>query len=222
VSDLPPPPPPSESFGTPAPSSGADIGAALSYGWNKFTQNVGPLIGIIVAPIVVLFLVYIVGFALVRNFFGFFIVFALALLIQMVAFLGIFNAGLMATRGERVDFGKAFTTDRWGEWIGFSIVYGIMLGVGYLICGVGALVVIAFWGLAPFYFLDQKKGIGDSLSASLATTRSKPGLPLALAVTALVARAGGLVCIGGLITYPLGIIAAAFLYRWANGQQAAA
>src|SRR4029077_7351283 len=138
-------------FGTPAPSAGADIGAALSYGWNKFAQNVGALIGIVVVPFLIYLVVYIVGFAVLRNAFGFLIIFALGLLIEMGAFLGLFNAALMVSRGETVDFGKAFTTDRWGEWIGFSLVYGIMLSVGALFCGVGALVVIAFWGLAPFY-----------------------------------------------------------------------
>jgi uncharacterized membrane protein len=224
VSDVPPPPPPPPppgGFGTPAPSSSPDIGAAISYGWNKFTQNVGPLIAIIVIPIAILIVIELIGIFVIQGFFGFAVFFALALLISVVAYLGIFNAALMATRGEHIDIGKAFTTDRWGEWIGFAIVYGLMLAVGYAICGVGALVVIAFWGLAPFYFLDGGKGIGDSLSASLAATRQNSGLPLALAVLGLIGWAGGLVCIGGLITYPLAIIGAAYLYRNVTGQSVA-
>ena len=221
MTDVPPPPPPS-SFGAPPPSSGPDVGASLSYGWKKFQENVGPLIGIILAPFAVLFLIEIIGAVVIRGFFGFFFFYALALLVAAVAYLGIFNAGLMATRGEKVDFGKAFQTDRWGEWIGFAIVYGLMVSIGSLFCGVGALVVIAFWGLAPYYFLDQRKGIGEALSASLEATRRISGMPLALAVAALVAWAGGLVCgVGALVTMPLGFIAGAYLYRFANGQAVA-
>jgi uncharacterized membrane protein len=218
VSDAPPPPPP-PSYGQPAPASGPDIGAAISYGWKKFTENIGALLAIIIAPLAVIIIVEIIGFGIVRGFFGFLVVFALGLLVSTIAYLGIFNAGLMATGGEQVDFGKAFTTDRWGEWIGFAIVFGLMLAVGYLVCLVGALVVIAFWGLAPFYFLDQRMSIGQALSASLNATRTNSGLPLALAVLALIGWAGGLVCIGGLVTYPLAIIGAAYLYRQATGQE---
>jgi uncharacterized membrane protein len=218
VSDAPPPPPP-PSYGQPAPASGPDIGAAISYGWKKFTENIGALLAIIIAPLAVIIIVEIIGFGIVRGFFGFLVVFALGLLVSTIAYLGIFNAGLMATGGEHVDFGKAFTTDRWGEWIGFAIVFGLMLAVGYLVCLVGALVVIAFWGLAPFYFLDQRMSIGQALSASLNATRTNSGLPLALAVLALIGWAGGLVCIGGLVTYPLAIIGAAYLYRQATGQE---
>jgi uncharacterized membrane protein len=220
VNDVPPPPPPP--YGSvPAPAGGPDVGAAISYGWNKFTQNVGPLIAIVVAPIVVLLVLEFVGFVVVRGFFGILFFVALALLVSMVAYLGIFNAGLMATSGQPVDFGKAFQTDRWGDWIVFSILYGLLLAVGYALCLIGALFVIAFWGLAPFYFLDQGKSAGEALSASLAATRSNPGLPLALGLLALVGWVGSIVCIGSLVTIPIAIIGAAFLYRQATGQSVA-
>lgn len=216
MTDVPPPPPP-PSFGAPPPGSGPDIGAALSYGWKKFTENVGPLIGIILAPIAALIVLEIIGLAVVKGFFGFIFIIAIALLISMILYLGIFNAGLMASRGERVDIGKAFTTDRWGEWALFAVVYGLMLAVGYAACFVGVLAVIGVWGLAPFYFLDGRKSIGESLSASFDAS-TKRGLFVPLLLLALVAAAGGLVCIGGLVTYPVAIIGAAFLYRQVTGQ----
>ncbi len=218
----PPPPPPPSSFGTPSPASGPDVGVALSYGWKKFQENVGPLIGIILAPVAVLIVLELIGVFVVQGVVGFVVFFALALLLAMVAYLGIFNAALMATSGQPVDFSKAFQTDRWGEWIGFALVYGLMLAVGYALCFVGALFVVAFWGLAPFYFLDQRKSVGEALSASLAATRANPGLPLALGICGLVAWAGGILCgIGALVTIPMGVIAGAFLYRRVNNQPVA-
>ena len=219
----PPPPPPSQPPWNPPPGGpGPDVGAALSYGWQKFSQNVGPIVGIVVAPVVVLLILDLIGIFAVRGLVGIIVIAAVALLVSMVAYIGIFNAGLMATSGQRVEFAKAYQSDRWGEWIGFAIVYGLMLAAGYLVCFVGALVVLAFWGLAPFYFLDQRMSIGQALGASWQATRTHTGLPLALAICGLVAWVGGLVCgIGSFVTVPIAVIAGAFLYRYAAGQSVA-
>lgn len=221
VPPSPPPPPPSGGFGTPQPARGPDMGAALSYGWKKFTENVGGFILVVLVPLIVLLAIDFIGIFVVRGIFGVLVFYALALLVSMIAYYGIFNAALMATRGEAVDVGRAFQNDNWGAWIPFAIVYGLMVGIGAVFCGIGALIVIAFFGLAPYYAIDQKKGVGDALSASLDATRSNSGLALALAVCALVGWAGGLVCIGGLITYPVAIVAGGFLYRGVTGQSVA-
>jgi uncharacterized membrane protein len=171
---------------------------------------------------VVLAVIDLIGVLVIRGWVGILFVGALGVLVAMVGYLGIFQGALMATRGEKVDFAKAFQTDRWGEWIGFAIVYGLMVTIGYIICFVGALVVLACWGLAPFYFLDRRMRIGDAISASFETTRSISGLPVALAVLGLVGWVGGVVCgIGALVTSPLAIIGAAYLYRHATGQPVA-
>jgi uncharacterized membrane protein len=218
----PPPPPPPSSFGTPPPGSSPDVGAALSYGWKKFGENPGAWIAIIVAPFVIVAILDIIGFLVVRGFFGALFFTALAIVVANVAYLGIFNAALMTTAGQSVDLGKAFSSDRMGEWIAFSLVYGLLLGIGGLFCGIGALVVVAFFGLAPFYFIDQRKSLGEALSASLDATRANPGVPLALAITALVAYAGFILCfVGALVTTPLAIIAAASIYRRINNQDLA-
>jgi len=221
VNDVPPPPPPP--YGAVPPGGASpDVGAAISYGWNKFSANVGTFIAIIVLPAAVTFVLELIGIFVVRGFIGLFFFVALALLVGAVAYLGIFNAALMATSGQSIDFAKAFQTERWGEWISFSLLYGLMLAVGSVICGIGALFVIAFWGLAPFYFLDQGKGPTEALSASFATTRSKPGLPVALGLLGIVGWAGGLLCgIGSLISVPVAIVGAAYLYRYATGQAVA-
>jgi uncharacterized membrane protein len=216
VSDVPPPPPP---YPYGAPSSSPDLGAAISYGWRKFSTNVGPFVAIMLGPFAVLFVLEIIGLFVVRGYAGFGIFFALALLVGSVAYLGIFNAALMATSGRPIELGRAFHSDRWGEWIGFSLIYGLMLFVGSLLCGVGALFVVAFWGLAPFYFLEQGMGTSDALSASLAATRATPGLPVALGVLGLIGWVGGIVCgIGAFVSYPVAIVGAAYLYRGVVGQ----
>jgi uncharacterized membrane protein len=125
----------------------------------------------------------------------------------------------MVTRGEPVDIGRAFSSDRWGEWIVFSFLFGLFVVVGAVFCLIGALVVLAFWGLAPYYFIDQRTGVGEAFSRSFEKTRATPGLPLAIALTALVGWIGVILCgIGALITMPIGYVGVAYLYRRVNGQ----
>ena len=66
---------------------------------------------------------------------------------SMIARLGVYNMALMLTAGQTPDIGKAFQNDRWGEWIVFSFVYGLMVGVGLALCVVPGLFVLAFFGL---------------------------------------------------------------------------
>ena len=48
------------------------------------------------------------------------------------------------------------------------------------------LFVLAFFGLAPFYFLDSSMSLGDAFSASLDRDPRQAGLPLPIALTVLV------------------------------------
>jgi uncharacterized membrane protein len=208
-------------YGTPPRS--VDVGPALSYGWNKFTSNLGPVLLIVLIPIGVQIVLSIISRAIVSSLFGVLVFWIISEVISLMLAIGIFNAGLMVTRGETPDVGRAFSSDRWGEWIVFALVWGIMIGIGLLLCGVGALVVIAIWGLAPFYFIDQRMSLGEALSASSRTTGQTPGLRVALALTALVGVAGVIACgIGVLVTMPIAYIGAAYLYRTANSQPVAA
>src|SRR6476620_5594380 len=221
MSDVPPPPPPS--FGQPAPASSPDAGKALSYGWSKFQANAGVLIAVIVIPFAVQLVLNLIGQFVIRNLFGILLFSLIGLVVGAALNIGIFNAALMLTRGETPNVGKAFSTDRWGEWIVFAIVFQLFVGVGAIFCGVGALIVLAFFGLAPYYFLDQNKSLGDAFSASLEATRANSGMPLAIALTVLVGFLGFVLCyVGALVTLPLAYVAVGFLYRAANNQQAAA
>jgi hypothetical protein len=220
VSDAPPPPP--ASFGQPAPGSGPDVGTALSYGWNKFTQNAGVLIAVIVIPFLVQLVFNAIGFA-VQSSVAYILLGLIGLVVSAALNIGIFNTALMITRGETPTVGKAFTSDRWGEWILFSIVFQLFVGIGLAFCIIPGLLILAFFGLAPYYFLDQNKSLGDAFSASLEATRSRQGLPLAIGLTVLVGILGVIACyVGLLVTLPLAYVAVGFLYRAANGQQAAA
>ena len=215
----PPPPPPPPSYGA-GPSGGSpDIGAALSYGFNKYFANLGPVLLIILVAFVAQVVVSLFRLA-VDSFFLQMVFLIIGVVVSAVVSIGIYNAALMITSGRTPTVGEAFTSDRWGEWIAFSIVYGLMVGISLALCVIPGLFVLAFFGMAPYFFIDRGMSLGDSLNASREAASSGYALPVILAI--VVGAAGLILCgIGALITMPAAYIAVAFLYRGATNQVAA-
>jgi uncharacterized membrane protein len=220
VTDLPPPPPP---WSAPQPSGGSpDVGVALSYGWNKFQANVGPLLAVILIPAASQLVLSLIGRTIVHSLVGAVLFQILGTVVGAIAGIGIYRVALMITAGEPVSVGKAFEYDRWGEWIIFSFVFGLMVGVGLVLCIIPGLFVLAYFGLAPFYFIDGRLSLGDSLSASRQAVQSK-GLAFPILLSIIVGGLGLIACfVGVFITEPIAYVAVAFLYRFAAGQPVAA
>jgi len=215
-------PPPAPASPPPDAVRDADVITALAYGWKQFAASFVAFIVVVLVPVVVNAVILVVGTVSVPGVGWFAAFLALATLASHVAYIGIYNAALAVTAGQPVSIGKAFTSSRWGEWIVFSLAYGLMLGVGMVFCGIGALLVVAFFGLSPFFLLDGDKKIAEAFRESWATTRSHPHLPFALAVTAVVAYLGVVFFfVPAVVTYPVALVAAAALYRRATGQPVA-
>jgi uncharacterized membrane protein len=222
VTEPPPPPPPPPFGSSPPPASGPDVGTALSYGWKKFQENVGPLIAIILVPFLIQLVIGGIGFAVRDTIVLYALLQIASFVVSVAALLGITRAALMLTAGEPIDFAKVFQYDRWGEWIVFAIVYGLIIGIGLALCLIPGLFAIAFFGLAPFYFVDGRMGIGDALKASQQAASQK-GLAFPVLLSVIVGALGLIVCfVGALITYPVAFIAVAYLYRYSVGQPVAA
>ena len=222
----PPPPPPPPSFGAPPPggAGGAspDVGAAVGYGWKKFQQNVGPLIIVILIPVAASFVVNIFGQVVFHNLFGYLLFEVIGFIVQAIAGIGVYRVALQITAGEQAVIGKAYQYDRWGEWVIFSLIFGLMVGIGLALCLIPGLFVLAFFGLAPFFFLDRQMSLGDALTAAREAASSK-NLAFPVLLTIIVGFLGVIACgIGVLVTAPIAYVGVAFLYRYAAGQQVAA
>lgn len=220
MNDVPPPPPPP--YGSPPPGAGnPDVGSALSYGFNKYFANVGPVLAVIFIPVLAQFAISLFGQLVVKGIFGYAVFQIISILVSMILYYAVYHMGLMITAGEKADIGKAFENDRWGEWFGFSVVYGLMVGIGIALCVIPGLFVIAFFGLAPYYFIDQRMSIGEALTASREVATSR-GFALPVILCVIVGALGAIACgIGLLVTAPAAYIAVAFLYRGATNQVAA-
>jgi hypothetical protein len=219
VSDAPPPPPPPESFGAPPPSGGgADVGAALSYGFRKYGDNIVPLLVVVLAPGIIASAILLIGVFVVRGVPGILLFEVLAVIAASILQVGVYRVALQITAGEKADVNEAYSYDRWGEWIVFSIVFGLFVGIGLAACIIPGLFIIAFFGMAPFYFIDQRMSLGEAFTASRVAASSKQlALPVLLAF--IVGGLGGIVCfVGALVTIPAALVAVAFLYRYAMGQ----
>jgi uncharacterized membrane protein len=222
VTDLPPPPPPSP-YGAPQPAGGGpDAGAAISYGWKKFQENVGPMLIVVLIPVAAQLVLSIIGQAAIHSLAGAAVFQIIGIVVSAVAGLGLYRMALMITAGETATVGKAFEYDRWGEWIVFSVVFGLMVGIGLVLCIIPGLFVLAFFGLAPFYFIDGRLSLGDALRASREAVQSK-GLAFAVLLSIIVGVLGLIACIVGVfVTEAIAYIAVAYLYRYATGQPVAA
>jgi uncharacterized membrane protein len=217
VNDVPPPPPP---YGSPPPGAGnPDVGTALSYGFNKYFANFGQVLLIIFIAFAAELLVSLLRVA-VHSFFLQLIFLIVGLVVGAVVNIGIYNAALMITAGRTPTVSEAFTSDRWGEWIVFSIVYGLVVGISLILCIIPGLFVLAFFGMAPYFFIDRRMSMGDAFAASREAASRGFAIPVILSV--IVGAAGIIACgVGALVTMPAAYIAVAFLYRGATNQVAA-
>lgn len=219
MNDVPPPPPPPPYGSVPPGGGNPDVGTALSYGFNKYFANIGAVLLIILVAFAAQIVVQILEIA-VSSFVLKAILGIIGLVVSAAVSIGIYRAALMITAGVTPTVSTAFTYDRWGEWIVFSIVYGLMVGIGLVLCLIPGLFVLAFFGMAPYFFIDRGMSLGDALTASREAASRGFALPVILAI--VVGALGFIACgIGALVTAPAAYIAVAFLYRGATNQVAA-
>jgi hypothetical protein len=194
-----------------------DAGTALSYGWTKFRENAGPLLLVVAIPIVAELVVAIAGKALIDSAARRFLFQIVGVVIAAIGGLGVRRMALLITAGETPTAGEAFRYDRWGEWIVFAVVFGLVESVGLVLCVIPGVLFLAYFGLAPYFFLDQQMTMADALRASRAAVVGN-GLAFPVLVSVIVGVLGVLVLfVGVFVTEAVAALALAFLYRHATG-----
>jgi uncharacterized membrane protein len=223
----PPPPPPSSPGppGGPAPGGAAPfkVGDAISYGWNAYWKNVGPLL-IITIVIVAIHLVFqLIGFA-TRNAFLSFLLGLIAWIVGLILAMGLIRCSLAVVRGETPQVDMLFQTEGLGSYIIASILFGIMLFVGLILCIIPGIIVAIVFMFYGFLIVENPSlGPTDALKRASELTKGRIGelfvFGLALFGINLI---GALLCgIGLLFTYGITAVAVAYAYRTLNGESVA-
>ncbi|MEZ5141966.1 MAG: hypothetical protein R2726_05520 [Acidimicrobiales bacterium] len=199
-----------------------DLGAALTYGWNKFVQYIGQVIIIvlIVVGVNILFNIFrgIVN-SQVSGLVGLFISLGMSILgfvISLVLQIGLIRMALMITNGETPDPGTVFKFDNLGPYAIASILVGILTFLGLFVFCIGALIVAFFTVFYGFYCIDQNQGPTDCIMSSFNLVKDNIGQVLLFVIIVVVLN---FITCG--LAYGVTQIATGYAYRTLNGQPVA-
>jgi uncharacterized membrane protein len=222
----PPPPPPSSGagWGSTTPAN-FRIGDALSYGWNSYWKNIGPLLLIAV----VVFAIQI-AFSAVSNSVD---SVAVQLLVQFVGFLvsalitlGWFRVALEITSGVKPEVGDVFRAQGYGPFIGATILFYLGALIGFILLIIPGIIFVATFGFYGFVVAQRGDGVGvlESLQRSAELTRGHRWTLFGMAIVLFLVNIVGLLACGVGVIFTAGItlIAWAYLYRALNGESVTA
>lgn len=220
MSDVPPPPPPAPAG--PPSGGGVDVGQAFGYAWSKFQANAGQLIAIIAVVVAVNIVGSVLRFSVNSVLLGLILAIGFWIVGQVLS-IGVINAGLFVTRGEAPEVGRVFSTDRLGDYIVGSILYGIAVGIGLILCILPGIVLAVMFSFYGYFVLDKQMNGMDALKASFDLVKTNAGSVLVLLIVAFVVNMIGLaLCgVGMLVSAPVSQIMIAYAYRKLNGQAVA-
>lgn len=217
-----------------------DVGGAVSWAMTKFGQNWQVLLVFAAAIMVINLINNRVSGAVsdrVANeastlesiaFLGlsltsFLVTIALALA-ALIAELGLINASLKITRGERAAY-----SDFWDSRIGVTfvvvaILFGLAVGFGLVFCIIPGLLAMWAWQFARYAAVDPGTSIGASFGESWRLVSANKGVAV---LTLLIGAVGTvltfLTCgIGALVVQPVITLFMANVYRQLRGEPVAA
>ncbi|MCX6511029.1 MAG: hypothetical protein NT081_09505 [Actinobacteria bacterium] len=218
--------PPEQAPGaSPQPSVGRlDIGAALSYGWEKFVANLGTMILIVAIFFGVQFVFNIaIQFlkpnGLITGLLVAGVLIAIAVFVGFMIEAGLIRAALAITEGRPPEASMMFSTERLVPFAIGAVIVALLSFVGILVCCIGYVVVrlfLLFWG---FYILDPKRNDEpvDAIKNSYNLVSKNAGDVLVFAIVVVVIN---------IVTCGLAIgiteIATGYAYKQLNGDPIAA
>ncbi|MCB7135404.1 hypothetical protein [Cellulosimicrobium marinum] len=243
-------PPPAQPYGQPYPPPGqpygqadqpVQIGDAFNYGWNKFTQNAGVIIGGVLAWAAALLVLSIVFFFLLIGTasttidpntgelsttgglafgFGTFLYVAIIVVLGLFVQAVVVNVSLLITRGKKIEFADFFRVPNLLNVVLAALVVGLAVGI-LSITIVGGIVFAFFAQFTIFYVIDKNLAVFDALKASFTTVSRNLGTVVVLFLGVYVAQIiGVLLCyVGLLVALPVAQIATAYVYRRLNHEQ---
>jgi hypothetical protein len=207
-------------YGSPVGGGGVDIGGAISYGWNKFTQNAGPLIAAVVLIVVINGIVSFVG-NVVDSLLLRVIVQIIGIVVSAVISFGLVNVSLKIVRGEQAEINDIFPS---GPMVVPYAITGIIVSfvtsIGFVLCIIPGVIAATFLLFAHFVVIDEGLQPGDAIKRSIDLVKPNFGGVLGFIVVAGLVNLVGFIlcCIGALATIPLTTVAGAKVYKGLKGE----
>lgn len=134
------------------------------------------------------------------------------------------RAALAVTEGEKIETSTVLSTDRLGPVIITALLMSIFTSIGYLFCGIGALIVSFFLSYTFFFLLDQNLAPFDALKASFNFVKDHLGELILFYLASVAAYfVGAILCgVGLIVAVPVVLIATAYTYKKFTNQAVAA
>jgi uncharacterized membrane protein len=200
------------------------VGDAISYGWNAYWKNVGPMVLITLVIFVVQLLISIVGSgtdgAMARV-----VLQLLSFVVGIILAMGLIRASLAVCEGRKPEVSMLMQTDGFFNYLVAAILFGIGVFFGLVLLivpGIIFAVVFHYFG----YAIVQQPELGaiDALKRSADITRGYRWQLFGLALLLMLINFVGLLAcgIGVLFTYGISAIAIAYAYKTLSGQAVAA
>ena len=239
---MPPPPPPPP--GTPPPAALAQrpfgIGEAISYGWNKYWQNVGVLIVITILIVVINAVVggidSAIGNAFPRAKFtsgtttysigvGYIVFQIITLVVGAVLAMGLIRATLAVAEGRKPEISMLFGSEGLGSYIVASILVTIGVLVGFIFLIVPGIILWIMWHFFGYVIVENPEtGALDAMRRSAEITRGHRWELFGLGLLLIGINLLGLLacCVGLLFTEGITAMTVAYAYKTLSGQPVAA
>ena len=216
----PPPPPGSGGYGATSPANFA-MGDALSYGWNTYWKNIGPML--VIAVVVVLIEIAFSAVAgAIDSTVPRVLVQIIGNLVGLLITLGWLRVALGITEGVKPELADVFKAEGYGIFLLASILFYIGTVIGLILLIVPGIIFIATFGFYGFVIAERGDGVAvlESLQRSAELTRGHRWTLFGMAIVLFLVNIVGLIAcfVGVVFTLGITLITWAYLYRALNGQ----
>lgn len=149
------------------------------------------------------------------------IVLLVFIVLTLIASVGVYRAGLRATRGEAPNVrADLLTSQHLGTFVLTQILAVVIVAIGLVLCIVPGLIALYLFQFSGLYALDRGTGPIANLKASAKAVRSAKGAGFATLIFGSLVTALGVACCGvlSLVTLPFVALFTAHMYRQFNGE----
>ncbi|AOW95132.1 hypothetical protein BFN03_16605 [Rhodococcus sp. WMMA185] len=203
------------------------VGAAISYGWNKFKDNALVWIGILLIAAVIQIALNIIFTGVepasdVGEVFSPWGIFG-TVVTTIVGYLinaALVRGSLNEVDGNKPAFGSFFQFNNVGAIIIASLLIGIATTIGLILLIIPGLIVVFFTWWTLQFIIDQNEDAFTAIKSSVTVIGKNFGsvLLLALALVGINIVGALLLIVGLLVSLPISIIASTYAYRVLTGR----